>query len=415
MKILIIHQYFLEKSGAGGSRFNQFAKYWAKNGHKISVVSGTVDYTSGKKLKNYKNKWVNKEKIDENITVYRCFVSEQYNKSFLGRLWAYFSFTFSSVWAILFYIGKQDIIIATSPPLFVAITGYLAKLFKKSPLIFELRDLWPKFAIETGVLKNKILIKLSYWLENFIYKKADLITVLTPAFKEYLIKEKSVNENKIIYIPNAADLDLMKPSEKNNYVRQEYKWDNKFVILYVGAHGVANNLWQIINVAELLKENPDFLFVLIGEGMEKESLIKETEKKGLKNIQFISAVPKEKIADFINAADVCTAILQPIFTTTYPNKVFDYMACARPIVLPIDGAARKLVIQEAQAGIFAKSGNAEEFKKAIIFLFEHPEKAKKFSESGCRFVQENFDRKKLANKYEKIISNLANKKNATLN
>jgi len=408
MKILVIHQYFLEKEGAGGSRFNQFAKYWSKAGHQVTVIAGTVDYQTGKKLEKYKGKWIVKEKIDK-TTILRCFVAESYNKNFLGRLWAYFSFTLSSIWAILFSVGKQDIVIATSPPLFVAITGYLTKIIKKIPLIFEIRDLWPKFAIDEGLLKNKLVIKLAYRLENFIYKKANLINVLTPAFKDYLISEKNIPSQKIIYIPNGADLDIFQPGQKENWVSKKYGWQNKFVVLYVGAHGVANDLWQIINTAELLKDNDKILFVLIGDGMKKPKLEEEVKKRNLNNVQFINPVPKLKMPDFINAADVCTAVLKKIYTTTYPNKVFDYMSCLKPIILPIDGAARKLVVEEARAGIFVEPENANEFKEAVLFLYYHPEECKKFGQNGYQFVTKNFDRQKLASKYLEIMSNLVKK------
>lgn len=406
MRILIIHQYFLEKEGAGGSRFNQFAKYWAREGHKVTIIAGSVDYQTGKKNEKYKKKWISKDKIDKNITVFRCYVAESYNKNFLGRFWAYFSFVCSACWAILFCLGKQDVIIATSPPLFVAMPGYLAKIVKRIPLIFEIRDLWPKFAVDTGVLKNSLIIKLGYWLENFIYKKADLINVLTPAYKDYLSKEKKASENKIIYIPNAADLDLMWPGSKNNWVREKYNWTDKFVILYIGAHGVANDLWQIIETAKQLKNNKNILFALVGDGMEKPKLQKTAQKEGLSNIQFIEPVAKQKIADFINASDICTAVLKPVFTTTYPNKVFDYMACAKPIILPINGACRRLVIDEARAGIFTEPGNAKQFKKAIIQLYTNPAQAKQLGENGYQFVTQNFDRQRLAKKYLEILSNL---------
>ena len=406
MNILIIHQYFLEKEGAGGSRFNQFTNYWSRKNHKITVIAGTVDYATGKKNKKYKNKWITKEKINEAIIVLRCFTSESYNKNFLGRLWAYFSFVFSATWAGLFKTGKQDIIIATSPPLFVAIPGYIISRFKKIPLIFEVRDLWPKFAIEMGILKNFLLIKFSYWLENFIYQKADLLNVLTPAFKEYLLKEKKMPESKIVYIPNAADLDIMHPGSKNNLVREKFNWNDKFIVLYVGAHGVANDLWQIINVAKLLKDKSDIIFVLIGDGMEKSKLKETAQKEKLTNIQFLDSVSKDKIADFINAADICTAILQPVFTTTYPNKIFDYMACAKPIILPIDGVCRKLVVDGARSGIFVQPNNAKDFKEKILYLYNHPEVGKIIGENGYHFVIRYFNRQELAYQYINIMKNL---------
>ncbi len=410
MNILIIHQYFLEKQGAGGSRFNQFAKYWADKGHKITIIAGTVDYATGRKNKKYKGKLFTKEKIDKNITVFRCYVSEAYNKNFLGRLWAYFSFTISSTYAGLFLTKKQDILVATSPPLFVAIPAYIISKLKKISLIFEIRDLWPKFAIDTGVIKNNTLIKLSLYLEKWIYKKADLINVLTPAFKEYLISKKNVPREKIIYIPNAADLDLMKPGTKNNWVRKKYNWENKFVILYVGAHGVANDLWQIIDVAETIRSDKNILFALVGDGMEKPKLKKEVQNRNLKNIQFIDPVPKKEIVDFINASDICTAILKPIFTTTYPNKIFDYMACSKPIILPIDGACRELVINDAKAGIFVEPKNQNNFKKTILTLEKNPQKCKNLGQNGYKFVIKNFDRKILAKKYLKIISEITKQK-----
>lgn len=408
MNILVIHQYFLEKNGAGGSRFNQFVKYWSRAGHKVTVIAGTVDYATGQKNKKYKRKWIAKEKIDKRITILRCYVSQAYNKNFLGRLWAYLSFTLSATWAGLFYAKKQKIIIDSSPPLFVAIPGYLISRIKRVPLIFEIRDLWPKFAIDTGVLKNPLLIKFSYWLENFIYQKTDLINVLTPAFQEHLLKEKKIPASKIVYIPNGADLDLMRPGPKNNWVRKKYNWLNKFIILYIGAHGVANDLWQILDVAAMFKNNSRLLFVLVGDGMEKPQLQAYAQKQNLTNAQFLDPVPKEKIIDFINAADLCVAVLQPVFTTTYPNKIFDYMACAKPIILPIDGICRKLVVDEAQAGIFTKPKDKNDFKEKIFYACTHLEEIKKMGISGYDFVKNNFDRQKLADKYLKNIINVVN-------
>ncbi|MCH7759349.1 glycosyltransferase, partial [Patescibacteria group bacterium] len=167
--------------------------------------------------------------------------------------------------------------------------------------------------------------------------------------------------------------------------------------------------WQIINVAALIKNNHDILFVLVGDGMEKLKLKKTAHEKQLYNIQFIDSIPKNKIPALVRAADVCTAILSPVFTTTYPNKVFDYLACAKPIILPIDGAIREMAINRGKAGIFVPPGDAEKFKNAIIELKNNPEKSKNFGKNGYKFVIENFDREKLATKYLKIIQRLIDK------
>lgn len=407
MKILLFHQYFLSKNDPGISRFNQFAKYWARQGHKITVIAGTVhiQFLAEQKKQKYLGKLITREKQGPQIEVIRAYVSPSYNKSFRRRLLAYLTYAFSSLIAGL-VSGKQDVVIATSPPLFVAIPGYIISRLKRIPLVFEVRDLWPKFAIDTGVLKNKLFIKMALWLEKWIYRKANLINVLTPAFQEYLIKEKNVPKEKIIYIPNGADLDLLRPGPQENWVRQKYQWGNKFIILYIGAHGLANDLWQIIGAAEKLKDKENILFVLIGDGMEKSKLKTEAKKRELSNVQFLDPIPKEKIVDFINASDLCTAVLKPYFTTTYPNKVFDSMACAKPIILPINGACRKLVADEARAGLFVRPNDSEDFKDKIFYFYNHPDKAKELGENGYNFVKENFSREKLANKYLTILSEL---------
>ena len=169
----------------------------------------------------------------------------------------------------MFHAKRPDLVLVTSPPLFVGICGYLVSLFKRAPLVFEVRDLWPESAIDTGVLTNKYIIALSYWLEAFIYKKSKLINVLTPAFKEKLIKDKGVSEDKLIMVSNGADLDLMAPGDKNNSIRKQYDIGDKFVILYMGAHGVANNLITLIEAAKGLRDNSDIVFMLVGDGMQK--------------------------------------------------------------------------------------------------------------------------------------------------
>lgn len=404
MKILLIHQYFLGVNEPGGSRFNQFVKYWEEMGHEITVIAGTVHYSTGKKPEKYKGKWIVKERYSDNTTLYRTYVSESYNKSFIGRLWGYYSFTFSSLYAALFKIEKHDVVIVTSPPLFVGITGIITKLFKRIPMIFEVRDLWPESAIDTGVLKNMIAIKLSYLIEKMSYNFSNLINVLTPAFKEKIVEKKGVDREKVVLIPNGADLDIFKPGPKQNWVREEYGLHDKFVITYMGAHGLANNLWSILKVAKQLKHNIDIVFLLIGDGMEKTKLKEFAQQEMLTNVIFIDSQPKEVIPDYCNASDVCTAVLKKVetFKTVYPNKVFDYMSCAKPILLGIDGVARELV-EKSKCGYYVDPDNPEDFKEKILSLYESPKLCSEMGKSGYEFVQQNFSREELAKNYLKEI------------
>lgn len=406
MRILVIHQYYLGKDDAGGSRFNQFAKHWTAKGHRVTVIAGTVHYATGKKDERYKGKWIVEGKESDKIKVLRTYVSARYNKSFVGRLWAYISFTISSTWAGLFRSGKQDVVLATSPPLLVGISGYLISKIKGIPFIFEVRDLWPESAIDMGVLNSKLAIKLAYWLERFIYKSADKVNVLTPAFKEVLVK-KGVPSNKLTMIPNGADLDIFRPGAKETRVREKYGWGNRFVVMYIGAHGLANYLIQLVEVARELREQKDILFVLVGDGMEKRSLVGKATEYGLKNIQFIDSQPKGQMADFVNASDVCTAVLKKAdtFKTVYPNKVFDYMSCAKPVIIAIDGVARRL-IEGARAGIYVEPENIEEFKKAVLKLYNNPSLCVEYGQNGYEYVKKHFSRESLADQYEVVLQGM---------
>ena len=406
MNVLLIHQYYLGKNEGGGSRFNEMCKYWAEDGLDITVVAGTVHYATGIKDEKYKGKW-NVREQDKKVKVIKCFVAGCYNKNFLGRFFGYVSFFLSSLWAGLFHIGKIDVIIATSPPLTVGLTAILLSFFRRTPFIFEIRDLWPDSAIQSGVLKNKFLIKLSYWLENISYRKAKKLVVLTPAFEKYLLG-KGITEEKITFIPNAADLDLFEPGNKNNWVRKEYNLGKKFVVLYTGAHGRANALSQVIETADLLKEYKDIVFMLVGDGMEKPKLKELVENLGLNNIIFVDTQPKDRMADFINASDVCTAVLKrlDVFKTVYPNKVFDYMSCGKPIIIGIDGAAREL-IEKAQCGVFAEPENPKKIKDAVLFFYSNRNLCKMYGDRGRKFVEAQMNRKIMAERYEELLKNVS--------
>jgi glycosyltransferase involved in cell wall biosynthesis len=405
MRILLIHQYFLEKGDGGGSRFNEMTQVWANEGHKITVLSGMVHYATGKKYDSCRGKYTHVTKeFYENVDVIRSDVSESYNVNFIGRLWAYFSFVFSSTYAGLFKAkGKYDVIVVTSPPLFVGITAYILSKVKRVPIVFEIRDLWPESAIDTGVLKNKQIIKLAYWFEKFMYKRAKLINVLTPAFRTKLITEKNVPEEKIIFIPNAADFSLAEEIQKDFdsvQFKKEIGLEGKFVITYVGAHGVANHLIQLVEAAKELI-NTNVVFQLIGNGMEKKNLQEEVEKYKLSNVVFRDSVPKSEVFKYILASDVGASILKKAdtFKTIYSNKTFDYMSCKKPVLLAIDGVSREL-IEEAQCGMYVEPENIKSIVEGVTELMnKNTQELQEIGENGYTFAKENFDRDQLAKKY----------------
>lgn len=411
MRILLIHQMFLEEDDPGGSRFNEMTRLWVEEGHSVSVFAGMMHYNGDKKRDEYKGRYF-VEKYQGEVHVWRCHVSESYNKSFIGRLWGYFSFMFSAIWAgLVKNRRKYDVIVVTSPPLFVGITAYILSRWKRIPYVFEVRDLWPESAIDTGVLTNKLVIRLAYAVEKFLYKKAAKINVLTPAFQKTLIEKKHVPPSKVFFIPNAADFSL---SEKllNEFNAQEFRrcqgWENKLVVTYVGAHGIANGLEQVLDAAVELKDT-NVHFLLIGNGMTKKALIEEAKRRALHNVEFLPSVPKADVFKYILASDLGASVLKKVdtFKTVYSNKTFDYMACKKPVLMAIDGVSRELV-EEANAGSYVEPENPKAYRAVITHYLENPALLKEQGENGYRFAKSRFDRKVLGIEYLTHLEEIVN-------
>lgn len=404
MRILVLHQYFLGENDPGGSRFNQFARRWTEKGHQVTVLAQTVNYNTGAASEKYRGRLYTEETSSDGIRVLRCYVPMICARNYGGRFWGYIVFVFTSLLAAILRAGPQDIIVATSPPLTIGIAAYALSRLKGIPYVFEVRDLWPEFAIEIGALKNPWLIRMAYALEAFIYRHAARINVLTPAFREHLLSHKDIPDQKLVHIPNGADFDLLGPGAQDNPVRRHYGWGDRFVIMYTGAHGVANDLWQVLKTAEILRDDNSILFVLVGDGNERMALAESASRKGLANLQLIGPQPKRRMAEFINSADACLAVLRKIegFKTVYPNKVFDYMTCGKPVIVTIDGEARRLV-EDAGAGFYAEADNPEALRDAILALQRDPVLCRRLGENGLAYVRRYFDRRALADEYERVL------------
>ncbi|HEX3384663.1 MAG TPA: glycosyltransferase family 4 protein, partial [Mucilaginibacter sp.] len=269
--------------------------------------------------------------------------------------------------------------------------------------------LWPESAIDTGIVTNKSVIKMAFAIEAFIYRKAKLINVLTPAFRNTLIEKKSIRPQKIVFIPNAADFSLSDDLPTTFDVkafRKEHDLEGKFVVTYVGAHGVANHLQQVLQTGKLL-EDTDVQFLLIGSGMEKENLKTMADAMNVTNIRFVDPVPKAEVFKYILASEMGASVLKKndTFKTVYSNKTFDYMACKKPILMAIDGVSRELV-EEAQAGVFVEPENPEDFASKIRMYLDDPELLKMQGENGYRYAKQHFDREALAKNYLKILADV---------
>lgn len=409
MHIVILYQFYLRPREPGHSRVNEYARRWAESGHEVSVVTGQTSYMTGRKEKEYFRKFCVREK-DGKVDVYRCFVPDDANRSFLRRAYSYFAFAFSS--AVIFKrLKSPSVLLASSPPLTIGMPSLAICKMTKIPMLFEVRDLWPESAISTGVLTNKPMIKFLSWLERKCYQVADCLNVLTPAFKEDIVNRGLKEADLIHNVQAGVDVDEMNPDKFSQEIRTKMGWVGKKVVLYTGAIGRANRLDQLVDAASVLRDNPDVLIAIVGGGMEEAGLKKRVEEEGLSNIVFHGSRSKEEMPEIIASADICLAVLMnsETFKTVYPNKVFDYMACERPVIVAIDGMIRNL-LEDQRAGFFVEPENAEEIAQGILGLVLDEQRCRELGRNGRRFVVEEFDRNVMAEKYERILGDLVDQK-----
>jgi glycosyltransferase involved in cell wall biosynthesis len=382
------------------------ARFWCAAGHQVSVVAGTVSLSTGRTHPGMRG--LVTRTSDGPVTVWRAHVPSTYSKSYLGRRLAYAVFTFSACVAAL-RSGPTDVIIATSPPLVVVIAGWLAAKVRRVPWLFEVRDIWPESAVSTGVVSARApLTRFFYWLERASCRSAIRVVALTDAIADDIERRGLAPRSRLVVIPNAADLRLFAPGPRDNSFRREFGWGERIVAMYTGAHGRANALGQILDAAEELRDRSDIVIAFVGDGQQRRALESDARRRGLANVVFCGPQPKERMPECVNAADVCLAVLQrnATFRTVYPNKLFDYMACARPIVVGIDGAARKLVTEEARAGLYAEPEDGPALARAIRTLADDPELRRRLGESGRNWVETHASRERVAADYIAMLQDL---------
>ncbi len=398
MHILIIHQAFASFDEPGGTRHFEFARMLAARGHKVTVIASPVSYITGEKTLIPPVS----EKLS-GVEILRARVYSAHHKSFFHRMLAFFSFMFSSFWIGL-GVKKVDLVWGTSPPIFQSATAWALARLKGAKFLFEVRDLWPEFAIAVGVLKNPILIRASEWLERFLYQRADQVMVNSPGFVDHV---KQRGARRVELIPNGADPSMFDPSDNGAGFRRAYHLEEKFVVLYAGAHGMSNDLDIVLESAKLVASESKIQIVLLGDGKEKLALMQRAEQMSLTNITFAPSVAKSEMPNALAAADACIAILKPLdeYKTTYPNKVFDYMAAGRPIALAIDGVIRE-VVEAASCGLFAEPGDATALAGIIHRLAGDPQKSRAMGLKGRKYLEKNFSREQLAKKLIRLLDDL---------
>jgi len=402
MHVLLIHQAFAALDEPGGTRHHELARYLAQHGHRVTIIASPVSYLTGTARRTQAS-LVERQGDEPGITILRAYTYTALHRSFFHRTLSFLSFMISS-----FLVGMTvkgvDLVWGTSPPIFQGATAWMLARLKGVKFLFEVRDLWPAFAIAVGVLRQPVLIRLSEWLERFLYSHADLLVVNSPGFIKH-VQDRGASWVKLV--PNGADTVMFSPVVDGSNFRNQHGLVGRYVALYAGAHGMSNDLGVVLEAACQLKQQSRIAIVLLGDGKEKPALVKRAAELGLDNLLFIPPLPKAEMPAALAAADACIAILKPVeaYQTVYPNKVFDYMAAGKPVILAIDGVIRE-VVETAGAGIFVTPGDPQAMAGAIRSLEENPQAGVEMGKRGREYVAEHFDRIALAQKLESLMLTL---------
>jgi len=407
MKILYISQYYPPEIGAGGFRAEAIVSGLAFRGHKLTVITEIPNYPLGELYNGYRNALWQTEK-QHNIIIHRVWVQIAKKMNFVRRLVFYFSYTIMALLKGILLGAKYDVVYATSPPLFVGIAGYILSKFYRIPLVFEVRDLWPAIAIESGEIKSRAAIRLSKWLERFLYSKSKFIVTVTNGFKKRIM-QNGILPNKIEVVYNFS-----KSSNQNtekqlpSNIRSLFS-DNKFIVLYAGLIGLFQGVNVIIDAAKLLREQKELLFLIIGKGTEEPSLKILAEQMNLNNIIWMPPQPSSLIHILLSKAGCSIIPLKdlPSLRMTIPSKLFDYMGCGCPIILSANGEVRD-ILKMADAGISVEPENPQQLAKAIMYLYENREIREKFTRNGIDAVRRYFSSENAIRTIELILQKAHN-------
>jgi colanic acid biosynthesis glycosyl transferase WcaI len=410
MKILYVSQYFPPEMGAPAGRASELSRLWVEDGHEVTVLTGFPNHPTGIVPPEYRGKLrrlVTRESID-GVNVVRTWLLPFPNRKAYERMLNYSSFCISSAITGAF-LSHPDVVIATSPQLLVGLSGWCVARCKGVPFVFEVRDLWPESLAAVGMgSNNSVLHRSLARIAGFLYRNCNRLVVVTPAFKKYLIEHWRVPKEKILVVENGVDAEIFRRLPPDPTLRCELGAEGKFVVSYIGTIGNAHGLETLVEAASLLRERaPDVLFVLVGEGAEKQHIVSLVRTRGLTNVRFVDQQPRETIPAYISASDACLVLLKrtELFKTVLPTKMLEFMSCARPVILGVDGHARR-VMEQANAGIFIQPEDHAALAEAVLRLAADPALREALGRNGRQYALQYFSRQHTAKVYLDILQDL---------
>ena len=408
MKIAYVSQYFPPEIGAPSARVHELARQWVRDGHEVTVLTAFAHHPTGVKTPEDRRALTRRETVD-GIDVVRTYVWASPNKGTVKRMVSYASFMASAISIGPWRLGRPDVLVATSPQLLCAVAGYALARALRVPFVFEVRDLWPESIMAVDAMGgDSVVVRQLRRVADHLYRNADQVVTVGEGYRRRIHELYGLPLERMEVLHNGIDTSLFQPGPRDNAVRREHGWGDRFVAMYLGTHGMAHALGKVLEVAERLRHVEDLLFVFVGEGAEKDALKARARELGLPNVQFIDQQPKARVPEFYAACDLGLVTLRdtPLFQEVLPSKIFEYLGMARPVLISVAGEARRLV-EAAGGGEFVPPEDVTAMVDAIMRLRGDRARLVEMGERGREYVVEHFDRRVLARRYAELLSDVA--------
>ena len=398
MRILFLTQYYPPETGAAPLRAYHFATKLAKLGHEVTVLTGMPNHPSGRKQQGFRWK-LTASSIEAGVRILRSYLFATPHKTFVTRLLNQISFAVSALVRGCFTPGC-DVIFVTSPPLFLGVSGWILGHIKGAPYVLDVRDYWPHAAVALGQLRSRRIIRLAERMELFLYTHAAWIVAVTPGMRRLMVN-RGIPGHRVVLIPNGADTDRFTPAETGSRRVGSGRW----TVLYSGTHGLVHGMEMILDAAEELVNDKRIRFVMVGDGVAKDALVADAKRRHLRNVEFLPSQQPERLAETICSADVCvaTTMAGSFSEGTVPVKMFDYMACGKPVVAAVSGDAGA-IMAEADGGVVVSPGDSAALASALLRLLENEGERERLGRNGHEYVTGIYSRRHLAGRMEDLLS-----------
>lgn len=367
MHILFLTENYPPEVNAAATRVYERAVYWVRAGHRVTVLTCFPNFPQGRIYPGYRQRPWQRETVD-GIEVIRLPTYVSRNEGFARRTLDFVSFMVAAVIASPF-LRRPDVVVATSPQFFAAVAGWLVSLVKWRPFVFELGDLWPASIVAVGAMRAGPVLRAIERLELFLYRRSASVVALTPAFKRNLIA-RGIARDKIAVVINGVDLSRYAPRPRCAALERELGLGGKHVVGYLGTHGMAHDLGNVLAAADLLRDQPDVHFLFLGDGATKPQLEREAQRMDLPNVTFVAPRPKEQMPDFWSICDVALIHLKndPTFAEVIPSKMFEAMGMGCPLLVVSPPGEAQAILENSDAGVWVPAADPRALADAVRHL-----------------------------------------------